>query len=146
MESKVLVVCHGNVCRSPLAHAVIVQQFPSALTRGFGPSGRRAAKKVREYAASAGYNLEAHRSLQIIQEDVDWADVILYMDGGNLKRLQKLAGSESKTVCLGSMIGLSRISDPNFLPRGPELERVLQQVIDASLEFCRQRKEKPTQV
>lgn len=101
---------------------------------GVGPSagGSVAAKKVREYAAGIGLDLSQHRSQQVTAEMLAWADVVVYMDQRNLTRLRELEAREESLVCLGSAIGLHRIADPAYTPRGPELSRILDQVVETS--------------
>lgn len=100
--------------------------------RGFGKSGRIAALKIREYAAEIGYDLSNHRSETLDTADIDWADLIVYMDGGNLRRLYMSPVSLPNLLCLGNVIGADRIPDPNYLPRGSELRAILRDVVKAS--------------
>lgn len=131
----VLVLCHGNICRSPLAAAVIRRYGLAVRDRGLSDKqGRRAAKKVRDYAAKRGYDLSNHRSQTVSVNDIHWAHVILYMDGGNRTRL---AGTAlQKAVCLAEYVGELRIPDPNYIPRGPELDRLLRMVVQAAEAFA----------
>jgi len=93
--------------------------------------GQLAAKKVRDYAQLRGYDLSNSRSTLLEAADVAWADVLLYMDTGNLRRLET-AGWQQEAVCLGQYVGAARIPDPNFLPRGPALNSVLDLVVAAA--------------
>lgn len=102
-----------------------------------GRQNRIAAKKVREWAAKRGYDLSSHRSAGLDALLIQWADVIVYMDGGNRRRLGSYPGALAKARCLGEWVGVDRIPDPNYLPLGAELERVLQLVVDASLALAK---------
>lgn len=140
---KLLVVCHGNICRSPLVSAVLLQQSIHIFhIRQGGLSdhtGRRAAKKIRDYCAKNSIDgLEEHRSRKITQDDVDWADKIIYMDSGNRKRLESYQGAIEKSICLGEYVGLSKIQDPNFIAKGPELDRLLNTIVQATNNFSRE--------
>lgn len=130
-EMRVLVVCHGNINRSALAAAVLSQERPewevrqAALKAWNNPGWRpeRAPLKMREAALQRGHDLEAHRSRAITEEDLEWADAVLFMDGGNHRRLQAIRptpGPGRQWVNLGTMVGQSRIPDPNFMRRGSE--------------------------
>lgn len=135
---KVLVVCHGNICRSPLAAEVITSAGLDTKNRGLSEvNGKPAAKKIREYALTKGYDLTSHRSSSVSQKDVDWATIILYMDNGNKKRLEKFPGAMDKAICLGKYIGKQKIQDPNFMSRGQELTNLLDEIVQASLEVSR---------
>jgi protein-tyrosine phosphatase len=132
--SNVLVVCHGNICRSPLAGEILARGLDRQRVRDRGlkaKAGAIAAKKVRDFAETVGYSLSTHRAQQVTQADVDWADVVLYMDASNLERLAAYEGATEKAECLGSYVGESRIPDPNYLPRGAELQRVLDLLVVA---------------
>jgi len=142
----VLVVCKGNVCRSPLAEVVLADVLgPCRVrSRALTPSaGGPAALKVREYAARVGYSLEDHRACPLLDEDLAWADVILYMSEANLRGLElrdawpAVVSRAVRVRSLGSYIGIDRIADPGFLPRGPRLEAVLGIVVQASLAAAR---------
>lgn len=130
---NVLVLCHGNICRSPLAGAVLEQLLPegSVRDRGLSTTERRlAAKKVRDYAERLQLNLSGHRSRRVTQEDCDWAHIVVYMDGGNRKRLGEFRMRGK--LCLGAVIGLPRIPDPNYMRTGSaELKETLDDVVRA---------------
>lgn len=121
---RVLVVCHGNINRSPVAAAIIrretgwdtlggAQWETRSVGLGDYPS-RRATRRAREFAESRGINLSDHRSAVIAEEDAQWADLILYMDGGNRRRLLRMGADEGKMRCLASFAGETRIPDPQF--------------------------------
>lgn len=101
---------------------------------GFSKPNKPAAKKVRDYAADCGIDLSEHRSSPITAENVAWADLIVYMDGGNAARLGNFGGEAalSKAVCLGWAIGEDRIHDPAFVNRGPLLNELLALIVRAS--------------
>ena len=130
-----LVVCHGNICRSPLAGAVLSSRLGSERVRDCGLKthpGQICAKKIREYADREGYDLSDHRATQVTPGDVEWADIILFMDGGNYRRLQQLPGAEEKSCCLASYIEQERLADPAFISKGQKLEELLAQVVRAA--------------
>ncbi len=117
---KVLVLCHGNMCRSPVAGEILrVSGVGEVRSRGFKISAGRAAKKVRDALTKYGYDLEDHVPQPVLAEDLEWAELILYMDEGNRKRLGGKATPEQyeRARCLGSYVGVHKVPDPNFMPR-----------------------------
>lgn len=128
MPPNVLVLCHGNRFRSPLAGAVLSGLLGAdrVRTAGVKPDCKgRASPKVREYAETLDLDLNDHRSRTVTAEDFEWADVVVYMDEGNRTRALAMGASESKLVCLGD----PKIHDPGFLRRGPKLTAILDMIV-----------------
>lgn len=97
MAIKLLLVCLGNICRSPTAHAVMRQKAghsglqieiesagTSASHRGAPPDSR----SVREGAA-AGYDFGGIVSRPVSDSDFAYYDLILAMDNDNLAELKR---------------------------------------------------------
>jgi protein-tyrosine phosphatase len=92
----VLVVCAGNICRSPTAEAVLRllgSDHPSVEleVRSRGTEdwnvGRRAHPAMTRIAAGRGYDLSSHTAAQVTADDLAWADDVLVMDDQNRRRL-----------------------------------------------------------
>ncbi len=134
---RVLVVCHGNINRSPVAAAIMRRvtawEVRSAALGGRHP--RRATRRAREYATQIGLDLGDHRSVLVTCEDIEWSDIVVYMDRGNLRRLQRLGVSLTKMECLATVLGEKRIPDPHFMnDAGAALSFKLLEM--AALQFC----------
>lgn len=94
---KLLMVCTGNICRSPTAQAVMQQklvlrglvdwQVDSAGVSGFHV-GEPADRRSRAAAQRRGYDLSAIRARQVVARDFFRFDWILAMDQGHLQALQ----------------------------------------------------------
>ena len=138
---RILIVCHGNICRSPLAESVLTKALgkEDVCSRGLkAKDGRVAAKKVRDWAWEHGLDLTEHRSSLLRTEDIESASIILYMDDSNKEKLLTLfPQSESKLCCLAEYAGLSKLRDPNFLSRGPELDKALEDVVTATTNYLK---------
>lgn len=136
--TKVLVLCHGNINRSPLCEAVLLSHGLRVSSAGFVNPGRRASKKMRTAAEELGLSLEHHRSQLLTRELHEWADLIVYMDGGNLRRLEAFEQSlpwARDRVCLGEYAPspIARIPDPAFIKRDtPEFAAVVQLIHSCS--------------
>lgn len=109
--SKVLMVCTGNTCRSPLAQIILQKQQPDWEVRSAGVAaevGSPAAAHSRELARQLGMDLENHRAQSVTPELVDWADQIFCMTESHLQLLRRaFPNSAAKAQTLGA-----DISDP----------------------------------
>ena len=97
---RVLMVCLGNICRSPTAHGVFQQRVESAGLTGLievdsaGTGdfhlGEKPDIRSRKAAQQRGYNLSSLRARQVSNDDFERFDYILAMDDNNLRDLQAL--------------------------------------------------------
>jgi protein-tyrosine phosphatase len=82
MIESVLIVCEGNICRSPLACAMLAQSLPDI---GFSSAGTHALvgesadPLMVELARHRGVRLESHVATPLTDERVRGADLILTM-------------------------------------------------------------------
>ncbi len=79
---RLLLVCTGNTCRSPMAEALCRQYLPEveALSAGLGTAaGLPASLGAQEAMARRGLNLEHHRSRPLTSYLLDDADLVLCM-------------------------------------------------------------------
>jgi protein-tyrosine-phosphatase len=115
---RLLFVCYGNICRSPLAERLAVlriadKHFASA---GFHPKeGRDSPEPIRRVARTLGVNLEAHSSRRIDGTLVAEAQMILVMDTENLAAVERyFPEAAERTVLLGIFLSPRRadIQDP----------------------------------
>ncbi len=99
---KVLVVCMGNICRSPTAHAVLrakasLRHIPididSAGTIDFH-QGSMPDPRSREVGELRGYDFSGIRARQITQQDFSDFDLILTADKTNLSNLMSICPEE----------------------------------------------------
>ncbi len=102
---KIMFICHGNICRSPMAEFVMKE-----LVRRAGQSGefRIASAAVsreelgnpvyppaRRELARHGIACDGHRAHQITRRELEEYDRIYYMDGSNARYLQRLFGDDA---------------------------------------------------
>ncbi len=103
---KVMFVCLGNICRSPLAHAAfdrIVQREAASPRYSIDSSGttayhagERADPRMRTVAASHDIEIN-HRAQQLTRGHIEEFDLIVCMDAENKKNALALAkNSEQK--------------------------------------------------
>lgn len=96
---KILFLCLGNICRSPLAEEVFRQKAKAAGRAAEFDidsagilsyhEGELADARMRDHAYRRGYKL-THRSRPITPRDFAYFDLILAMDADNLRRLRAL--------------------------------------------------------
>lgn len=156
----VLVLCHGNICRSPLAAAVMKRAgLEDVISAGFKPGGKRSPKKMREWAAenATGIDLSEHRSTEVTAEMLKTAEWILYMDGGQRKRLERLWTENGLEELRGSVVNFceplayyleppaEKIADPMFAGNkdDPRFIAIMHHLIAAAENFVKQRNETP---
>lgn len=124
---KILVVCLGNVNRSPMGEVLLrAAGFKQVRSRGLAAGGHlRASPKARTYAEAHGLNLEAHRAEQLTKADAEWADVILVMSPRHAERVKAMA-PRCNALKRGRLINLAAyndgpkesIPDPGFMKTG----------------------------
>lgn len=100
---RVLMVCMGNICRSPTAEAVLRHcldeaglsdiEVDSAGTYG-GHAGRAPDDRATAHAARRGYDLALQRARQVTARDFERFDWLLAMDRQNEADLLKLAPTD----------------------------------------------------
>jgi protein-tyrosine phosphatase len=93
---RLLVVCLGNICRSPIGGAVLARRGGTSVevrTAGLRNkwTGHPAHPMMTAAAAVRGYDLTAHRGRQVDRDLIGWADTVLAMDHAVLTALQDLA-------------------------------------------------------
>ncbi len=117
---NILVLCVGNVCRSPIAEALLARQFPDkkVWSAGLGALvGQPADPLAVEVAAEHGLDLSAHRGQQFNSWMCQAADLILVMEQAHQVELEKkFPQVRGKVFRLGE-IGKFDIADPHRQPR-----------------------------
>jgi len=116
--SRVLILCQGNLCRSPFATALLSRDRPDLETRSAGFSardGEPADATATRVAEGLGLNLHSHRTRRARELDAGWADLILVMEGRHMLELQRRwPDAVPRARLLGDFLptGPHRIADP----------------------------------
>jgi len=94
---KVLMVCLGNICRSPLAHGILESKVDNKLFKvdSAGTSNyhtdKLPDKRSIAVARKNGLDITNQRGRQFIVEDFETFDYIYVMDKSNFEHVVKMA-------------------------------------------------------
>lgn len=121
---KILMVCLGNICRSPMAEGAMRHKaaqrgmeltIDSAGTGGWH-SGEAPDPRSMEVCHRYGVDISGLRARQIAPEDFRRFDLILALDGSNLLHLQQIAPDETaeKLRLFGDYAGIGGVADPYY--------------------------------
>lgn len=88
---RILVLCHGNICRSPYLAAVLQRALPdiSVSSAGFVGADRPVPVFSLELSARRGLDLSQFRSRPIFDDDASSADLIVVMDLRQSRQLRR---------------------------------------------------------
>lgn len=122
---RVLVVCSGNTCRSPMAEALLKNIWQSqglpvrleVVSRGTAAAdGMPATEEAKKAVAVRGLSLEEHRSGQVTEADLRQADIVITMTDAHKSALvQRYPHYAEKVMTLADASGRvlsGDVSDP----------------------------------
>lgn len=122
---KLLFVCHGNICRSPMAEFIMKdltkkaglsdQFFIASAATSTEEIGNGVHRGTREKLASVGISTAGKTAVQIKKSDYKNYDFLIGMDTWNIKNMLRFWGGdpENKIYKLLTFAGSSRdVADP----------------------------------
>ena len=107
--TRIIFVCHGNICRSPACEFVMKDIVARA---GRADDFEIASKRV---LAEHGINCEGKRAVLLTRKDYSCYDYLIGMDNENLRDMQYICGGDpdGKISLLMAWAGLNRsVADP----------------------------------
>ena len=120
--SSVLLVCLGNICRSPTAEEIFRQQAAIAglsmkvdsAGTGDWHIGHAPDERAQRHAKAHGYNINKLVARQVSADDFRDFDLILAMDAQNLADLQSIKNGITNTDTKLAKLALFSEEDPTY--------------------------------
>lgn len=101
---RVLFICHGNICRSPMAEFVMKDLVRKAeLAEEFSIASAATSTEeignpiyppARRKLAEHGIGCAGKTARQLRREDYDRFDLLIGMDGANLRNMRRICGGD----------------------------------------------------
>ncbi|ANF26851.1 low molecular weight protein-tyrosine-phosphatase [Stutzerimonas stutzeri] len=129
MFQNILIVCVGNICRSPAAEAMLAHKLEgkglTISSAGIGALvGNPMDKTAHEVLNDHGVEHTSHRARQVDSEMLHRADLILVMEQSHVQHIRQIAPEvHGKTFLLGKWLDDTEIPDP-YRQSKPAFEHV----------------------
>ena len=147
---KVLFVCHGNICRSPMAEFVFKDKLKKlGLSDKFYVASAATSREeignpehpgTRNKLASCGISTEGKYAVQMTKNDYGRYDYIIGMDSWNIRNIKRITGEDKdhKIYRLLDFTGCSgNIADPWYTGNFEDTYRDICVGCDAFLEHLK---------
>ena len=101
MPIKILMVCLGNICRSPLAEGILASKLPKekflvdSAGTGSWHIGRQPDERSIAVAKKHNINISKQRGRQFTKKDFEEFDYIYVMDSSNYHDVMRLSDNKS---------------------------------------------------
>jgi len=117
-------VCLGNICRSPMAHGILLSEIDkrnldwevdSAGTSAFH-QGEAPDKRAIETAKTHEIDISNQKSRQLLSKDLKNYDVIITMDTNNYNNTLNLAESQAEKDKVKLLLNYSHLGENRAVP------------------------------
>ena len=102
--TRILFVCHGNICRSPMAEFVMkdmvaragrqAEFYIESAATSTEEIGNAVYPPARRKLAEHGIGCEGKRACQLTRADYDRFDLLIGMDDWNLRNMHRICGGD----------------------------------------------------
>jgi protein-tyrosine phosphatase len=148
MPINILMVCLGNICRSPLAEGILRAKlstdfFIDSAGTGGWHAGESPDKRSIETAKNYGIDIRHQKARKLTVSDFDTFDRIFVMDESNYKDVLHLAPNEAAKSKVALILGPSKeVPDPYYGGQDG-FEKVYHLLNDACEAIAKNLKDKP---
>lgn len=142
MFKSILVVCVGNICRSPMAEAMLLEQCRAkGITVASAGVGALVGKPMNETALEVlrenGLDHPTHQARQLTREMAHQYDLILTMEPRHVQDILRIAPeARGKTFLLGKWQSDKAIPDP-YRQQRPAFEHVYKLISDGTASWSK---------
>lgn len=125
---RIMFVCHGNICRSPMAEFIlkdmvarlgiadefVIASSATSTEEIFRGVGNPVYPPAREELAKHGISCEGKRAVQLQMSDYGKYDLFIGMDSANIRNMTRMLGDdpEGKIRKLMDYVGGGDVADP----------------------------------
>lgn len=117
MFHNILVVCMGNICRSPTGERLMQVHFPDKTIHSAGIIAKNdmpAYESAIRIAEQRNLSLQNHQSRRLTNEMCKKADLILVMEHAHIDKLhQQFPETRGKVMLFGQWLNKTEIPDPH---------------------------------
>ena len=135
MFNKILVVCVGNICRSPTGEALLKKMLPQKDIRSAGVQalvGHAADEQAKKVALIRGVEMQEHVAAQLDIQMCQEADLILVMETSHINAVENICPTvRGKVMLFGQWLSNKEIADP-YRQSDDMFELVYQQIETAA--------------
>lgn len=140
MIQSILVVCTGNICRSPMGARLLQACVPAIRVESagiFGIDGHAADARALEICLQHGVSLKGHAARRLTLPMMRQSDLILAMETEQLNRISAMAPEvRGKSLLFGRWLDVQEIPDP-YCKSQEAFEYVFSLLVGASQEWAR---------
>lgn len=154
--TRIMFVCHGNICRSPMAEFIFkalvaekglsdrfyISSSATSTEEIWGDRGNPVYPPARQELARHGIGCEGKRAVQLSRADADKYDMFIGMDSANIRNMRRMLG-ESVTDRIYKLMSFAGsdadVSDPWYSDRFDVAYADIRRGCEALLEYLIER-------